>query len=342
MNTEASFQRNEEHLRMAMNGARVGTWEWDMRTNVVKWSDSISDIFGLPPGMFDGRYETYLGLIHPGDREALKARLGYALDNPGEPYRSEHRIIWADGSVHWLSARGNVIRDENGRPIRMAGTTMDITERKTLERELIEAANREQRRLGQDLHDDLGQWLTGIHLEARALSMKLKPKSEADAAHAEKIGSWAGEALDRTRLLVRGMAPAVIEAEGLTAALREIAANTERMSHIRCHCTCDDSLIIHDTEASLQLYRIAQEAISNALRHSQATEVQVNLISESDGRVCLSIRDNGRGTPYPPPRTSGMGLRIMQFRAGLLGGHVDIRPAEGGGTEVVCRFSLKE
>lgn len=340
--TEANLLRSEEHLKMALKGAKIGTWEWDMHTNEVKWSESIADIFGLPQGAFDGRYETYLSLIHPADRDALKARLRYALDHPGEPYISEHRIIWRDGSLHWLSARGDVIRDEDGKPLRMAGTTMDITEHKILERALIEASNREQQRLGQDLHDDLGQWLTSVREEARTLSQNLVSKSEADAAHAEKIATWASEAIDRTRMLVRGMAPAVIETGGLAAALREVATSTKQMFQIRCHCTCDESLAIHDTEVSLQLYRIAQEAISNALRHSKATEVWVNLAPEPDGWVCLSIRDNGRGIPYPLPKGPGMGLRIMQFRAGLLGGHVDIHPAENGGTEVVCRFSLKE
>lgn len=335
---EAHFRKSEEHLRMALEAARIGTWEWDLETDKSWWSEAIDDIFRIPRGSFDGRLESFLQLVHPDDRDMVQMRIRRSLERAEDTIQFEYRIFWPDGTLRYLAARGNTTFAGNGTPVRMRGTAMDVTERKLLERELITASNREQRRLGQDLHDDLGQWLTAIHLEARALSMFLTPISEAGAARAEKIVSWMGEALERTRALARGMTPAVIEAGGLSAALQDLAVNTERMFHARCQYTCDETITVRNPEAALQLFRIAQEAISNALRHGNASELSVCLERQTNGLGCLVIRDNGRGIPDPLPKNSGLGLRIMQYRAELLGADMEIRPEEAGGTAVVCRF----
>ena len=201
---EKELQRSEERLRRALMAARVGAWERDLQSNHVQWSEALASIFGFQHGSFDGRFESLLKLIHPDDRDMVLMRLSRVLNGVEDSYYADYRICCPDGSVRWLGARGNVMRDEKNTPITLAGIVADITEQKLLERALLEASNREQRRLGQDLHDDLGQWLTGIHLESRALLLKLKPKSEADAAHAEKIASYAREALERARMLARG------------------------------------------------------------------------------------------------------------------------------------------
>lgn len=335
---EASLRKSEEHLRMALEAARVGTWELDVRTNEMKWSEAVASIFGLSQGASSGPGEGFLKLIHPADRDLVRLRAVRAVQGT-EPYQVEYRIICPDNTVRWISSRGEVFRDKDGAPLRIAGTSMDITERRLLERELIEASNREQRRLGQDLHDDLGQWLTAIHLETRALAMRLKAKSEPDAAHAEKIVTCIREALERTRMLARGMTPAVIESGGLAAALQELAAGTERMFRVTCHFFCAEALTVRNAESALQIYRIAQEAISNAIRHGHATEIFISLEQREDQRAELVIRDNGTGIPVPLPQTSGLGLRTMRYRAGLLSATLDIFPAIGGGTQVICSFS---
>ncbi|MHA3772690.1 sensor histidine kinase [Verrucomicrobiota bacterium sgz303538] len=275
-------------------------------------------------------------MLHPDDRERVIA--AFKAETANGTYRMEYRIVCPDGSIRWIQDRGYPVRNERGEVYRIAGIARDVTERKMLERELIEASNREQRRLGRDLHDDLGQWLTGIHLEARALVLKLQPDFECAAAHAEKLADHAREALERTRMLARGMTPAVIESGGLVTALRELADTTERMFNTRCNCNCSEVVAVRDPEAALHLFRIAQEAISNAIRHGEATTVHVSLGHRED-RAFLLIRDNGRGIPMPLPNTLGLGLRTMQYRAGLMAANIDIGPAEGGGTEVVCRFS---
>ncbi|MHA3775408.1 sensor histidine kinase [Verrucomicrobiota bacterium sgz303538] len=335
---EANLRRSEEHRRMALDAARVGTWEWDLQSDKIWWSDAIYNIFGISQGSFDGRFESVLQSVHQDDREMVQRAVRRSRDGTEDSYQIEYRIVWPDGTLRYLAARGRTTFGSDGAPVRMAGTAMDVTERKTLERELIEASSREQRRLGQDLHDDLGQWLTAIHLETRGLSMFLEPISDSGAARAEKIANWMREALERTRMLARGMAPAVIETGGLSAALQDLAVTTEHIFHARCQYTCDDTLTVRNPEAALQLYRIAQEAISNALRHGDASEITVCL-ERQNGRACLSIQDNGKGISTPVQMSSGLGLRIMQYRAELLGADMEIRSEKDRGTQVVCRFS---
>ncbi|RYD81947.1 MAG: PAS domain S-box protein [Verrucomicrobiaceae bacterium] len=337
-NTEENLRKSEEHLRLAIEAAHVSTWEWDIRTNEVRMSGVLGGLFGHDKAIFNGSGETFVKSIHPDDRDLVQTKAFRAIEGT-EAYQVEYRVIGPDEAVRWVSSQGEVIRDQNGQPLRITGTSTDITERRLMERELIETSNREQRRLGQDLHDDLGQWLTAIHLETRALAMRLQSRCEPEAADAERIVAQIREALERTRMLARGMTPAVIESGGLAAALQELATSTERMFRARCDCFCSDAVIVRNPEAALQLYRIAQEAISNALRHGNATGIVITLEPKPGGRGCLCVHGNGSSIALPLPRGPGLGLHIMRYRAGLIGATLDIRPGAEGGTEVVCEFS---
>lgn len=335
---EQALRESEERFRQIAENTTDILWLWapDGDTTLyanqafeTTWGRSVQEVQENPL--------TWADAIHPEDRERVAAEFEASAMSGG--YNEEYRVVRPDGSIRWVLDRAFPVRDERGDVYRVAGIVQDITERKILERELIEASNREQRRLGRDLHDDLGQWLTGIHLEARALLMKLKPISASAAAQAEKLVSYAREALERTRMLARGMTPAVIESGGLAASLRDLADTTERMFHTRCTCSCSEAVNVRDPEAALHLFRIAQESISNAIRHGQATEVLLSLGFEEEGHAFLLARDNGKGIPMSPLKTLGLGLRTMQYRAGLMGASVEIRPAVGGGTEVICKFS---
>ena len=131
---EAALRHSEERLRQALDAARMGIWEWDMRTGVVSWSEQVGALFGLAPGEFAGTYEAYQELIHPDDRGLVKSEIERALQS-GD-YKIVHRLIWPDGSLHWLEGKGRVVLDEASQPIRMYGTVMDITERRMAEEEL--------------------------------------------------------------------------------------------------------------------------------------------------------------------------------------------------------------
>jgi PAS domain S-box-containing protein len=238
-----------------------------------------------------------------------------------------------DGSVFAMDLAVSEVRLANRRLF--AGFVRDITERKRLEQEILEISDRERQRLGQDLHDGLCQHLAGIELMSQVLEQKLAPKSKADAARVADIAAHVREAISQTRLLARGLFPVTLESEGLQSALEELAANTEKMFGITCRLVSHGEMKISDLAAATHLYRIAQEAVSNAFKHGKASKVTIGLDFEPK-RISLSVKDNGVGFSREAAKNKGMGLRIMQYRAAMLGGTLTVEPNSNGGTSVVC------
>jgi signal transduction histidine kinase len=215
------------------------------------------------------------------------------------------------------------------------GFIRDITERKRLEKEILEISDREQRSIGQDLHDGLCQHLAGIELMSQVLAQKIAVKSKTHAKQVNDIARHVRDAISHTRALARGLSPVTIESEGLTSALNELATNTEKIFHIQCRCDCNESVEIHDHAAATHLFRIAQEAVSNAIKHGKARRVVISL-RQVRSSVVLSVSDNGKGFPSRAKKSKGMGLRIMQSRAGMIGGTMAIEPNSAGGVNVTC------
>ena len=216
----------------------------------------------------------------------------------------------------------------------------DITERKQLEREILEISDQERRRIGQDLHDGLCQHLAGIELMSQVLEQKLSARSKADASRAGEIARHVRDAISQTRSLARGLSPVTLEAEGLATGLEELAANAEKMFGVACRVECSAPVQVPALSAATHLYRIAQEAVSNALKHGKATRVTIQLaLDGSHIRLCVS--DNGGGFSLTGSHKTGMGLHIMQYRAGMLGGTLSIEPNPAGGTRVICIAPLK-
>jgi PAS domain S-box-containing protein len=215
----------------------------------------------------------------------------------------------------------------------------DITERKRLEKIVLEISEREQRRIGQDLHDGLGQHLTGIAFMAKVQQQKLAEKQSPEAADAAKIVQLVNDAILKTRELSRGLLPVVSDAHGLMSALQLYAAEIEDLFGIPCRFQCDNSVLVHDTAMATHLYHIAQEAVNNTVKHAQATSIHIRLFSgELEG--CLIIKDDGIGIERPRPPHSGVGLHIMNYRAGIIGGNLEIRRGQPNGTIVTCRFPI--
>lgn len=214
----------------------------------------------------------------------------------------------------------------------------DVTDRETIEKELVESSHRAQSRIGQDIHDGLGQHLTGITFLSRALENKLAAKGLPEAADAAEISKLVIEALAQTRNLARGLCPVEIESAKLCQSLRELATAAEHMYHIACSVECDSNLTINNPNASTHLFRLAQEAINNAVKHGKAQRVSILLGSLGDKAV-LRIIDDGMGFPVNDTRKNGLGLRIMTYRAQKVGGILEIQPGQHGGTVVTCTFN---
>ncbi len=210
----------------------------------------------------------------------------------------------------------------------------EIAERQRLEGEVLEVSERERRGFGQDLHDDVCQQLAGIALLNQALATRLRPSRPAEAAEALRLSTLLGQTVADARALARGLHPIEVEAHGLMAALQELAAQTSH--RVPCRLECRRPVPVADSKAALHLYRIAQEAVTNALKHAAARHIVIGLRPQR-GKIILSVHDDGSGLSKKHP--TGMGLHIMPYRARMIGATLIIRSEPGRGTRVVC--SLK-
>jgi len=211
----------------------------------------------------------------------------------------------------------------------------EIAARRRLEKEILEISEREQQRIGRDLHDDLGQRLVGISYLSHLLANELETAAAPEAKQAAKITALLNEALALTRSLARGLHPVAMKSGGLAAALGDLAARTSEIFQIKCVFTASSVELWLPDSVATHLYRIAQEAVTNGVNHGKAGEILIELVTRP-GRATLSVTDNGSGMPKPGPRRKGMGLRIMNYRADVIGGTLAFSTPQNGGTIVTC------
>jgi signal transduction histidine kinase len=218
---------------------------------------------------------------------------------------------------------------------RTADLRKEIAERTRLERELLAAGERERQRLGYDLHDGLGQHLTGTALFLQVLKEKLSRRGLPEASEAAKAVTLIEEGIELSHQLAKGLQPVDVQAGGLMQALQDFATATENLFKIACRFECESPVLISDIGTADHLYRIVQEATSNAIKHGRATLVIISLEATDEGTF-LRIADNGRGLPRRIPDAGGMGMRIMEQRAKLIGARISFVSREGEGTVVTC------
>jgi signal transduction histidine kinase len=221
------------------------------------------------------------------------------------------------------------------------GIVRDITNRKQLEREILEISNREQRRIGQDLHDSLCQHLTGIGFMGKVLEKKAASQVPLEPIDIQEIVELIDQAITLTKGFASGLNPVELQAEGLMHALNKLAWNVNKLFGVSCTFTCSDPIYIYDNEMATHLYRIVQEAMNNAIKHGRAKEIAVSL--EKKGSACtLRVSDNGMGFAKISSHGRGMGLSIMQYRASMIEASLDFKVNPQGGTDVVCCFQIKD
>lgn len=212
-----------------------------------------------------------------------------------------------------------------------------VLERERLSARAADLVWREQRSLLHTLHDSLGQTLTGLGMLSAGLSHRLATTDVAGAETARQIAQQAQQALEQIRQLSRGLFPVEIDANGLMPALRQLASTTEALHRIHVRVEGDTPASVRDNRVATELYRIAQEAVTNAVKHAKAHTVTIHLGTEAVTSR-LSVRDDGMGIPDPMPNQEGMGLQIMRYRANSIGGNLSIEPHPDGGTVVTCNF----
>ena len=280
---------------------------------------SIDDLIAQPPGI---------------RRDRLEQRLLGTNSEPAALAPVEFKCRRRDGSIFDAECVATLTHVD-GATHRLAVIT-DVTERRGLEREILEIAGREQLRIGSDLHDGLGQDLTGVALMLRSVVAQLRKESSSARADVEDIISLVNGAIESTRAMARGLAPVGADRGGLIAGLQSMAVRGMERYGVRAHFnTSLKEPLTLDDGAATHLYRIAQEAFTNAIRHGRVTQVTIDLAT-GDGTLTLSVQDNGRGFDERNSSNNGMGMKLMRYRAQMLGGDVTIANNKGGGVVVRC------
>lgn len=250
-------------------------------------------------------------------------------------------------AVEWdfLSANGQRVKLEinvrmivqNGQQIEVEGIGRDITERKRMEQEILEISNKEQQRIGHDLHDGVCQQLAAIGFRIHGLSRRIQEKLPSESSEAESIGDLISETLKQTRGVARGLFPVRLEENGLTSALNELADTTGNRFKITCTFSAEEPLPAIDNSLALHVYYIAQEAVLNAARHSKAGKIGISLVRSGE-RLVLLVKDDGVGFDPAATRGPGMGIGIMHYRARVIGANLDLKTKPGQGTQLSCAF----
>lgn len=258
----------------------------------------------------------------------------------GEAYTDILTPLWNMGiriTVFVLVVSLISVRQELEKLVRLRTQKLEeeVQENIRLEKELLAAGEREQHRIGHDLHDSLGQHLTATALAGKMLSRKLAGKALPEKHAADHLVRMVEEGIDLTRTLARSLHPMEMEAEGFIAGLEDLAASISRAFNVSCRFDCPQLVALNDPGINIHIYRIVQEAVSNAIRHGHAKNIVVRL-ELAGAAVALTVTDDGAGLPEAARSKKGMGLRIMNYRANIIGAKFDIARLPAGGTRVSC------
>lgn len=299
---------------------------------ITGWSSGAERIFGYPRAEAEGRPITMIvpqGVFMEFRRTVLE------LKQKNRALRYELTHVGKRGAKIHVALSMSPVCDLEGRVTGASVIAKDVTERKQLERELLEFIGWEQRRIGQDLHDSLGQHLLGIASLVKGLEQKLADRSAEEQVDAARIASLVSNTIPEIRKLASGLYAAELEQNGLMPALRQLCNDVSRMTGTDCRFECKTPFYLDDQTAAIQLYRISQEALNNAIRHGKAAGIALTVRYGRD-RITLSIQDNGTGFPDTAEKEPGMGLKIMRYRAGMIGARLKIERVPQGGTLVTC------
>lgn len=328
---ETALRASEERLRAIVTTAADAIVTLDRRGVITSVNPATERMFGYTAAELVGRNVGMLmSLAHLGDRgnpeESARTSMRKAIGTGREV-----RAVRKDGSTFPVELSVS----ETGSLGLFTGIIRDVSRRLELEREVLEAAAREQRRIGQELHDHVGQELTGLGLLTDALGERLQSADPAPAEIVAKIAAGLKRVHEDVRALSRGLVPVEVSPNGLRAALAGLAAQVGDQAGVRCSFEADEFVRAPDPATATHLVRITQEAVSNALRHGRPESIHIALRAEY-GQLVLEIHDDGVGIGESPVPGAGLGLRLMEYRASLIGGTVAVGPGADGGTRVAC------
>ena len=327
---EQALQTQAQILESMLEGVLM----YDEQERILITNPSLDAMFGYKRGELIGQSTFILNPCPPERSVKIAEEIRQQLQTQKTVER-QFVNRRKDGS-EFISESRICLLEIHGQRCRVA-VVQDVTERKRLERGILEISEREQARIGQDLHDGLCQHLYSTALAAKILHLNLSEQHPPLAEQAGTIGELLNEAIAQARQVARGLYPVKLEAEGLKSALNELAAHTRDRFQIDCSMECADGVPATRAATAIHLFRIAQEAVTNAVKHAKAGEIRIQLTADAQ-RITVQVADDGQGLPAAPP--DGMGLHIMEYRARIIGGELSIRPGPHGGTVVTGSLPL--
>lgn len=307
---------------------------WRLGNGIVYWNRAAEQLYGYTAAEALGRAShellaTEFPISHSELLDALQLK-----DNWAGECVHRHR----DGHCLMIESRMRLVRSDTDALV--LEVNRDITQRKELEREVLEVVAQEQHRIGQELHDGVNQELFALNLISTALSLRLAKVAPGEVKRVTQITTGLTRIQQQIRALARGLVPVELDPDGLHAALEDLVERTSEHSGVVCKFDRSDPVRIEDSMVATHLLCIAQEAVRNALRHGHSRNIRLSL-RQISGRVVLTIRDDGAGLPAALNEPTGLGIRLMQHRASVIGGWLTLGPAKGGGTIVTCTLPAK-
>ncbi len=320
----------EQHYRRMVEAAGEGIWILNDCNETAFVNRKMAAMLGYSAEEMLGK--SIVAFTDPGDAMDIRQAL---LRRQDTPQTYDMRFIRRDGRDLWAIVCTTPIVDQDGRYAGTLEMIADITERKHLERRAADIARWEQERISRDLHDVLGQTLAAIALLSKILQQQLQREGRPEADDVGRIADLVGQGMKQARFLAQGLQAVPAEPDGLRKALGEYASDVENMYGVFCRFECDPAIRLANHDLASHLYHIAQEAVSNAVKHGQATEIRISLARSPLGRLDLEIANDGADFPEQTAQP-GLGLRILNQRADAIGAALRIRRGPAGGTLVTC------
>jgi PAS domain S-box-containing protein len=352
---EGTLRYTQDILTRAQAITHLGSWELEVRTGHISWSDEFFRIGGLEPQSVQPSLELGLDLLHPEDREAARQALANR-SGEGGGCKHEWRIVRPDGSVKHVLAQAEIIYNERQEAVTLVGAFLDITEHKLAEEALKRSQDmlrqiaghqdrikeEERKRIAREIHDELGGLLTGIKSYLSfAIERAERSGTRADP-HLVEAGALADGAIETARRVITDLRPSVLDQLGLWAALEWYAGRIEERTGIKCSVMIDaqTAATAIDCERGTAVFRIVQEALTNVVRHANASSVTI-FASCEHGSIVLELKDDGKGiAPQSLLNCESWGIVGMYERARYFGGDLNITGAAGQGTIVVLRVPI--
>lgn len=339
--TTQVLHASEAKYRQLVENADCIILRLDTRGNIIYFNEYAQTFFGYGEQEILGK--NVVGTIVPktGTSERVFSNIGKNIQRYPKRYAAyESENICKDGRRVWVVWANKIMRDESKKIAEILCVGHDITERRQLEKEILEITERERKLIGQEMHDSIGQVLTGVAIKSKGLALKLKNKSPGYAKGALAISKLANQAIAQMRDLARMLYPVDIETGGLVSALRTLASNAEKVLDVTCEFICTEPVSVRNLVETKQLYRIAQEAVTNAAKHGKTKKVTIELRSSKEFCI-LSVSNDGQSFRPLSGSNNGLGLKIMEYRATLIGGVLEIGKGKTNATVVTCTVPTK-